>query len=60
MSKKQCPFCHRNVNKHHPQCHYGSIPTAEEIKSQQDKKKEYDIKKLKNTKNALTERDNKS
>lgn len=57
MSKKQCPFCRRDVNKHHPQCHYGSIPTAEEIKDLHQKKKESDSRKLKNTKSALTEDD---
>lgn len=53
MKKKICPFCQRDVTKHHPQCNYASIPSAQEIKDREQRKKESDSKKLKNTKSAL-------
>lgn len=53
VNKSLCPFCKREVTKHSAQCQYGNIPTAEQVKSQQDRKKESDIKKLNRTKSAL-------
>lgn len=53
MSKKICPFCKRYVNNHHPQCHHGGVPSADDVKSLLDRKKIVDKRKLNKTKSAL-------
>lgn len=53
MSKNLCPFCKRETTKHHPQCQYGAIPSAKDIESLEARKKQFNIKRLKNTKSSL-------
>lgn len=47
---KLCPFCQRKITDHHPQCHYGFIPSAEEIIKRENRKKELDSAKISNMK----------
>ena len=53
MKNKICPFCLKDVSDHHRQCHYGKVPSSKDIIDSEDRKKEVESRKLKNTKSAL-------